>query len=142
MFFPACYLRSCHSIAVVRTHLKVSPQKSPSQFCCAKEEQSRGFLEGTFKPTLLLNCMTAIKQQDRRQRASFLYLLFEGDNPALGRFQITPSDGFQNLTPFDMWHLVKNGYGRVFGHFQDLLAKQNQFLPELPSRDGCFEDFT
>ena len=58
------------------------PQKSPSLLCCAKEEQSRGFLEGTFKPMLLLYCKTAIKQQDRRQRASFLYLLFEGDNPA------------------------------------------------------------
>ena len=45
-------------------------------------KDSRGFLEGTFKPMLLLYCMTAIKQQDRRQRASFLYLLFEGDNPA------------------------------------------------------------
>ena len=64
--FGALYLRSGCFIAVVRMHLKV-PAKIP---CCAEERQSRGFLEGTFKPMLLLYCMTAIKQQDRRKRAS------------------------------------------------------------------------
>ena len=45
---------------------ETSRQKSPALLCCAEEEQSRGFLEGTFKPLLLLYCTTAIKQQDHK----------------------------------------------------------------------------
>ena len=49
------YLRSCCFIAVMR--MRLFPPKIP---CCAKERQSRGFLEGTFKPLLLLYYTTAM----------------------------------------------------------------------------------